>query len=362
MEAARTSDGVAVGLPASVRSLGVPWRWALVSVALLLMALVIGVAVGPAGLSLGGIAGSVFARLPFVHGSSPLSAQQESILWSLRMPRVVLGALAGGTLAIAGSAYQGTFRNPLADPYLLGAAAGAELGATLAITYLPGRAVVGVNLVAVAAFAGASLAVAGAYVLGRSTGGMRNVTSLILAGVAIASFLTAVQTYLQQRNADQIRQVYAWLLGRLQTAGWQGVSLVAPYVAICIVVVVAHRRVLDVLQFGDDEAASLGVRPRRVRFWVVVAATLGTAAVVAVCGAIAFVGIIIPHTVRLLVGRSYRVVVPLSLALGAAFLVLADTVARMAVAPSELPIGVITAFIGAPFFIMVLRSTRTFAP
>ena len=361
MEAATSNDGDVVR-PTAVRSLGVPWRWVLVSVAILLVALVLGVAVGPAQLSIGGIVGSVFARLPFVHGSSGLSAQQDSILWSLRVPRVVLGALAGGTLAIAGAAYQGTFRNPLADPYLLGAAAGAELGATLAITFLPGRAFLGVNLVAVAAFAGASLAVAGAYVLGRSAGGMRSVTSLILAGVAIASFLTAVQTYAQQRNADQIRQVYAWLLGRLQTAGWQGVSLVAPYVAICVVVVVAHRRVLDVLQFGDDEAASLGVRPRRVRFWVVVAATLGTAAIVAVCGAIAFVGIIVPHTVRLMVGRSYRVVVPLSLALGAAFLVLADTLARVAVAPAELPIGVITALIGAPFFVVVLRSTRAVAP
>jgi ABC-type Fe3+-siderophore transport system permease subunit len=190
----------------------------------------------------------------------------------------------------------------------VGAAAGAAR-ATLAIIFLPGQALFGVNLVAVAAFVGAALAVAGAYVLGRSGGGLRSVSSLILAGVAIASFLTAIQTYAQQRNADQIRQVYAWLLGRLQTAGWQGVSLVLPYVAICAIVVVAHRRVLDILQFGDDEAASLGVRTRRVRFWVVVAATLGTAAVVSVCGAIAFVGIIVPHTVRLMVGRSYRVVV-----------------------------------------------------
>jgi iron complex transport system permease protein len=361
MEAVTPHDDGALR-PAVVRSLGVSWRWVVTSAAILLFALTIGVAVGPAHLGLGGIAGSIFARLPFVHATSDLNVQQESILWSLRVPRVVLGAMAGGTLAIAGAAYQGTFRNPLADPYLLGAAAGAELGATLAIIFVPGQAFLGVNVVAAAAFAGAGLAVAGAYVLGRSAGGMRSVTSLILAGVAIASFLTAVQTYAQQRNADQIRQVYAWLLGRLQTAGWQGVSLVAPYVVICAVVVVAHRRVLDVLQFGDDEAASLGVRPRRVRFWVVVAATLGTAAVVAVCGAIGFVGIIIPHTIRLLVGRSYRIVVPLSLALGAAFLVLADTLARVVVAPAELPIGVITALIGAPFFVVVLRSTRTGAP
>lgn len=345
-----------------VRAGGVPWRWAVGCLLVLIAALAVGVAVGPVRLGLSGIASSIVARLPFVHRPASLSAQQESILWSLRVPRVVLGALVGGTLAVAGAAYQGTFRNPLADPYLLGAAAGAELGATLAISLLPGRTVLGVNLVAVAAFVGAGLAVAGAYVLGRSAGGVRSVTSLILAGVAIASFLTAVQTYVQQRRADQIRQVYAWLLGRLQTAGWQGVLLVLPYVAICIAVVLAHRRVLDVLQFGDDEAASLGVRPGRVRLWVVVAATLGTAAVVAVGGAISFVGIIVPHTVRLLVGRSYRVVVPLSLGLGAAFLVLVDTAARTVVAPAELPIGVITAIVGAPFFVVVLRSTREAAP
>ncbi len=363
MDAARQHMGdVGASSPPIVRARGVPLRWALGSVAMLIVALIVGIAVGPAHLSLAGIGGSILSHVPLAHRSSGLTAQQDSILWSLRVPRVVLGALVGGTLAIAGAAYQGTFRNPLADPYLLGAAAGAELGATLAIALLPGRAVLGVNLVAVGAFAGASLAVFGAYVLGRSAGGARSVTSLILAGVAIASFLTAVQMYVQQRRSDQIRQVYAWLLGRLQTAGWQGVWLVLPYVAICTVVVLAHRRVLDVLQFGDDEAASLGVRPGRVRFWVVVAATLGTAAVVAVGGAIAFVGIIVPHTVRLIVGRSYRVVVPLSLVLGAAFLVLADTVARLVVAPAELPIGVITALIGAPFFVVVLRSTRGAAP
>ncbi len=358
MDAAGAGSQRALDAAVPVRASGVRWTWTIGSAAVLLVALLIGVAVGPAHLSLDGIASSALSHLSFGRVSSGLSSAQESILWSLRVPRVVLGALIGGTLAIAGAAYQGTFRNPLADPYLLGAAAGAELGATLAIAFVPGRSAFGVNLVAVASFAGAGLAVTGAYVLGRSAGAFRSVTSLILAGVAIASFLTAVQTYVQQRRSDQIRQVYAWLLGRLQTAGWQGVLLVLPYVVICAVIVLAHRRMLDVLQFGDAEAASLGIRPRRVRVWVVVAATLGTAAVVAVGGAIAFVGIIIPHTVRLLVGRSYRVVVPLSLILGAAFLVLADTLARVVVAPAELPIGVITAFVGAPFFVVVLRSTR----
>jgi cobalamin transport system permease protein len=152
--------------------------------------------------------------------------------------------------------------------------------------------------------------------------------------------------------------VYSWILGRLVTAGWDGVLLVLPYVVLAAVVILLHRRLLDALMVGEEEVTSLGISVRRVRLVVVIAATLGTAAVVAVGGTIAFVGIIIPHTIRLLVGRSYRVVVPLSLLFGGAFLVLADTFARTVVAPAELPIGVITAFVGAPFFIVVMRSTR----
>ncbi|TME58164.1 MAG: iron ABC transporter permease, partial [Chloroflexi bacterium] len=276
--------------------------------------------------------------------------------WSLRIPRVVLGAIVGGMLAIAGAAYQGVFRNPLADPYLLGAAAGANLGATLAIAFAPGSTLIGVNVVPLAGFAGAGLAVAGAYALGQTVTGLRNTTGLILAGVAIAAFFNAVQTYIQQAQTSNIRQVYSWILG-----GWDGVLLVLPYVVLSVAVIVLHRRLLDALSVGDDEVTSLGISARRVRLIVVVAATLGTAAVVAIAGTIAFVGIIIPHTVRLLVGRSYRVVIPLSVLFGAAFLMLADTAARTVAAPAELPIGVITAFVGAPFFIVVMRSTRAAA-
>jgi iron complex transport system permease protein len=283
---------------------------------------------------------------------------QTNILWSLRFPRVVLGALVGGMLAIAGAAYQGVFRNPLADPYLLGAAAGANLGATLAIAFTPGTTLIGLNIVPLAAFAGAGAAVAGAYVLGQTVSGLRSNTGLILAGVAIAAFFNSVQMYVQQSQTGSLRQVYSWILGRLVTAGWDGVLLVLPYVAISALIIFLHRRLLDALMIGEDEVTSLGISVRRVRLIVVVAATLGTAAVVAVGGTIAFVGIIVPHTIRLLVGRSYTVVVPLSMLFGAAFLVLADTAARTVVAPAELPIGVITAFVGAPFFIVVMRSTR----
>jgi iron complex transport system permease protein len=269
----------------------------------------------------------------------------------------VLGMLVGATLSAAGAGYQGVFRNPLADPYLLGAAAGAGLGVTLVIV----RAAEGSGTPAaapVAAFAGAMLAVALTYALGAAGSGRTSTASLILAGVAVTSFLTAAQTYVQQRNLDTVRQVYVWILGRLSTAGWSEVRLLLPYAVVCFAVLLSQRRTLDVLAVGDDEASTLGLHPQRSRLLIVVAASLGTAAAVSVSGLIAFVGIIVPHTVRLLAGVSHRVVVPLSMLFGGAFLVLTDLLARTIVSPAELPIGVVTAFFGAPFFVVVLRTSR----
>ncbi|HWM12273.1 MAG TPA: iron ABC transporter permease [Solirubrobacteraceae bacterium] len=317
-------------------------RWTLAGVAALAAALLAGLALGPTAIPLADVLRG---------GLTPLD---EAVLWELRAPRVALGALVGGTLAVAGGAYQAVFRNPLADPYLLGAAAGAGLGATAAIVYA------GSVPLPIAAFAGATAAVAGAYALGRSVGG-RDTATLILAGVAMAAFLTALQTLLLQSDTDNVRAVYTWLLGRLSAAGWSDVLLVLPYSAASIAVVLAHRRVLDVLRVGDEEALALGVPVGRVRLLVVGAATLGTASAVAVSGLIGFVGIVVPHAVRLLAGSSYRAVLPLSVLFGAAFLVLADVAARTALAPAELPIGVVTACIGAPFFVVVLRSTRAAA-
>jgi iron complex transport system permease protein len=328
------------------------WRWLLGGTLALLAAVLAGLAVGPAGIPPDAFLGDLLARLHLGHSEGRLSALQSAVLWELRAPRVILGALVGATLATAGGAYQAVFRNPLADPYLLGAAAGAGLGATVAIVY------VGVVPLPLAAFAGATAAAGGAYLLGRSVGDGRGTVTLILAGVAMATLLTAVQTLLLQQNTENVRAIYSWLMGRLSTSGWGDVELALPYAALSIAVVLAHRRLLDVLRVGDEEAASLGVRVVRLRLLVVGAATLGTAAAVAVSGLIGFVGIVVPHAVRLLAGSSYRVVLPLSALFGAAFLVLADVIARTAIEPAELPIGVVTACIGAPFFIAVLRTSR----
>jgi iron complex transport system permease protein len=285
-----------------------------------------------------------------------LSQTDATIVWDLRAPRVALGLLVGGMLAVAGAAYQGVFRNPLADPYLLGVAGGAGLGATLVIAYGGGS---GSELLPPAAFAGAGLAVVAAYALGRSASGHdRSPAALVLAGVTVAAFLTAAQTFIQQQHADTLQTVYSWILGHLDTAGWHDVLVVLPYVAVSATVLILHRRMLDVLTLGDEEAASLGIHVRRVRALVVIAATLGTAAAVAASGLIGFVGIIVPHAIRLATGARYRTLLPLSFLFGGAFLVAADLGARTLLAPAEIPVGIITAFLGAPFFAIVLRSAR----
>jgi iron complex transport system permease protein len=301
------------------------------------IAFALGLALGPVSLSLGQVIDALAGK-----GNE----RDIAIVTQIRLPRVLLGLLVGAMLALAGGCFQGVFRNPLADPYLLGVAAGAGLGATSAIAMRADQL-----LVPAAAFTGAIVAVICTYVLGRGK-------NLILAGVAVSAFAAAVQTYLLQRNVDTIREVYSWLLGRLATSGYHEVKLLLPYAIVTSAVVLAMRRELDVLSVGDAEASGLGLHPQRSRLILLAAAALGTAAAVAVSGLIGFVGIVVPHIVRLLAGGSYRQILPLSLLFGAAFLALADLVARTLISPGELPIGVVTAFFGAPFFVLVLRTTR----
>lgn len=336
----------------SLRTARLRWGWLAAGLAVVGVAVVLGLVVGPAGLDAGAVVRELLGL------NSGLSEQQQAIVWDIRLPRVILGLVVGATLAMAGASYQGAFRNPLADPYLLGAAAGAGLGVTIVLVGAANGAPTPFST-PLAAFVGALVAVALTYALGAAGDRRREgTTALILAGVAVTSFFTALQTFVQQRHQDTIRQVFSWILGRLSTAGWQEVMIVLPYFAVTAVVLVCYRRVLDVLAVGDDEATSLGLNARRSRLVLVIAASLGTAAAVSVSGLIGFVGIIVPHTVRLLAGTSYRVVLPLSILFGGGFLVLADLLARSVSSPAEIPIGVVTAFFGAPFFVVVLRMSR----
>lgn len=326
-------------------------RWLLAGIAAVVVAVLLGLALGPVRLNPLGVGIQLLDLVPGVNVHSGLSEREAAIVTELRLPRVCLGLLVGAMLALAGATYQGVFTNPLADPYLLGVAAGAGLGATVAFAL--DRAFTPV--VPVAAFVGALVAVGLTYSLGGRHG---SPATLVLAGVAVGSFLTAGQSFLQQRYVDTIREVYSWILGRLSTAGWSDVLLLLPYVVVAGTVIVAHGRALDVLSVGDEEARSLGAHPVRTRLLLIVAASLGTAAAVSVSGLIGFVGIIVPHTVRLLAGTSYRAVLPLSMLFGGAFLTLADLAGRTLLSPNEIPIGVVTAFFGAPFFVVVLRTSR----
>jgi iron complex transport system permease protein len=337
-----------------------PGRPLAIAAAALVVAMAVGVSVGPADLSLATVAEALLVRLPW-HPALSVPPIDVAIVWQIRLPRVILGALVGAMLAGGGAAYQGVFRNPLADPYLLGVAAGAGLGATLVIVGGGGT-----GLLPAAAFTGAAAAVAITYALGSGAGrggelaGIGGSTaSIVLAGVAVAALLTAVQEYLQQQHTQELQQIYTWILGSLSLASWSDIALILPYVVVAAGLLLAHRRLLDVLRVGEAEAGGLGVNVARLRLAVVAAATLGTAAAVAVTGLIGFVGIIVPHTIRLTSGASYRIVLPVSMVGGAAFLVLADVAARTVQAPAEVPLTVITATIGAPFFLFVLRSRRT---
>jgi iron complex transport system permease protein len=326
------------------------WNWKITSLcaALLLVVGIAAISFGPIQLSFG----SIIKTLLGVKGG--LTGQDRTVLLDLRLPRALLAALVGAALATSGAVYQSVFRNPLADPYLLGAASGAGLGATIAITNSHGNVY---SLLPIFSFIGGTLAVLTSFFISGKF--FAEPQSLLLSGIAVGSFATAVQTYLQQRHSASLRPVYSWILGELTSANWQVVTWSSFYILAALVVLIAVSKQLDGLMLSDEESFSLGINPNRLRIIAVAAATLATATAVSASGLIGFVGIVVPHLVR---GVTHRVtnrnLLTIALA-GAAFLVLADLGARTLLSPAELPIGVITAFVGAPFFLVVLRRRRT---
>lgn len=278
----------------------------------------------------------------------------DTIVWQIRLPRVALAAAVGAALAVAGAAFQGVFRNPLADPYLLGAASGAGLAAAAAMAYgaaLPLGLAVGVP---VAAFLGATATVVAVVALARQ-GWSVPVVPLVLAGVVVGSALSAGTSFVLISAREQSAGILAWLLGSLSFASWDRLWVALPMVAVAVLLTLAAARGLDVLQLGESSAAQLGVPVEALKLAVVGAATLATAAAVSMAGVIGFVGLVVPHAVRLAFGPEHARLVPLSAVWGAGFLVLADLVARTALSPLELPVGVVTAVVGAPVFLVLLR-------
>ncbi len=331
-----------------------PFVWCLL---LLVVAIVLSAAIGAVSIPPLDVARLLIGKLPFIHLTPTWPATYETILFDIRLPRTVLILLAGAALSGSGAAYQGLFRNPLADPYVIGVASGAGLGAVIAMALQWPATFFGALVIPIAAFVGALITVAVVYGLAR-IGRNTPIATLILAGVAIGSFTTALTTFLMLSSQAELRRAISWMLGGFAFGGWLPVAAILPYTLIGLIVLSLTGRVLNVLQFGDDQAQQMGLRVDRVKLVVVIAASLTTAAAVAFAGIIGFVGLAVPHVVRLLWGSDYRRLIPLSIIAGAALLLLADILARTVIAPQEVPLGVMTAMFGAPFFLWLLRRTK----
>ena len=323
----------------------------LVLAVLLAASVVVAVTIGPAGLAPADVFASVLAHLGL--GEPTLSPLRDGIVWELRMPRVLTAAAVGAGLAICGVVMQALTRNPLADPYLLGLSSGASVGAVVVL-------VLGVSLaLPVAAFVGALAALGATLGLARGAGGLSPATT-VLAGLAVSAVFGAVTSLVifWSATTDSYREILNWLLGSLSGTDWSSVALAGTALLVVGVPLLATGRTLDAFAFGDTAASALGVHVPRTRTLLLVATALLTGALVAVSGAIGFVGLILPHAVRLVVGARHRALLPLSALAGAVFLVWVDTGARTLFDPRELPVGILTALVGGPVFAALMLRTR----
>lgn len=309
----------------------------------------VAITLGPAGLSVGEVASIVVGHLGGT--AADVTPIRDGIVWDLRLPRTLLAALCGAGLGLCGATMQSLLRNPLADPFVLGISSGASTGAVLIVILGVGSGVIGLSS---GAFIGAVISFALVLLLAHAAGGTPD--RVILAGVAATQLFSALTSFIVITSADpeQTRGVMFWLLGSLGGADWLDVALCAAVVAVGLVVCLTHSRALDAFAFGEDAASSLGVNVWRVRVTLLLATALMTAVIVSVAGAIGFVGLVLPHAARALVGPSHRRLLPASALIGSIFLVWVDAVARTAIAPQELPAGVVTALVGVPAFAVIL--------
>jgi len=325
---------------------------------LLLLSIVASVSLGSASLTFGTVWRILIGSIPWMGDAvnQTWPAAHEQIVLQVRLPRVALGLLIGMALATAGAGFQGVLRNPLADPYTLGVSSGASVGAAFLILFQL-QFVFGTFTLPLVAFTTGIATLAAVYVISRVDGTMRRET-LILSGVIVNAFLGSAVSLMVSLSDDVINQIVFWLMGGLSMRGWDYTMAVAPYIVIGVIALCGFGRTLNLFELGERNAAHLGVRVERTRWAVLVTATFITAAAVSVAGVVGFVGLVIPHLIRLMVGPDYRLIMPLSALGGAIYVVWADTLARMLLTPAEIPLGVVTAFLGAPFFIYLLKRNK----
>lgn len=320
---------------------------------LLLFSMVISLSLGSAGVPLQEVWGILFHRLTGWGDGTGWTAAHEQIVFNVRFPRVVLGILVGATLGVAGSGFQGVLRNPLADPYTLGIASGCSVGAAFIILFGWQQALGRWTIPLVAFLTGIFTLVVVLRLAYRE--GKARTETLILAGVVMQAFMAAFVTLLVSLAGQYATEIVFWVMGSLSLRGWEYSALLLPYFLIGFIIMLRFVREMNLFALGERQAAHLGVNLERMRVVVLMVSTLMTAAAVSVCGVIAFVGLVVPHLIRLALGPDYRLIVPISAAVGGLYVLWADTLARVALSPREIPLGVVTALLGTPFFAYLLR-------
>lgn len=325
----------------------------------LLLVMLVSITLGPADISLTEAFRLILAKIPVVKefmNTEQYPSTHQSIVYQVRMPRIILAALVGLALAAVGTTFQGLFKNPMADPYIIGVSSGAALGAAIAI--VSGfSTTLGFGAIPLTAFGGALLAIFIVYNVAR-VGSRVPVYTLLLAGVALSSFMSALTSLLMVLNARELQQIIFWMLGSFAGKNWTQIAIVAPVIILGTGGLWLFARDLNAMLFGEETARYLGIDAEKVKKLLLALAAVTIAAAVAVSGTIGFVGLIIPHLVRLFTGPDHRILLPAAALIGAAFMVAADTLARIAIAPAEIPVGIITAFFGGPFFIYLLRRKK----
>ncbi len=334
------------------------WRFLFVLLVLLVVSVIFGVSLGSTITSPSVVVKVLLSHIPGVSSwfSTP-DAAADAIIYKIRLPRVILALFVGAALAAAGAALQGLLRNPLAEPYTIGVASGASVGAALVMVFV-GGGLLGPALLPLAAFLGAFLTAILVYRLALINGHMA-VETLILAGVVMSSFMSAILSYMLTLAGENLQQVIYWLMGSLGLRGSDYFIYTLPVLVVGILLLCLFGRDLNILTFGEETAGQLGISVERTKRIILLLAALLTGVAVSLAGTIGFVGLIVPHLVRLILGPDHRVLLPVSAIGGGIFLIWADLVARVAAAPVELPVGVVTAFLGAPFFMYLLRTRKS---
>lgn len=327
---------------------------------ILVLIMIFAITIGPANITFFQVTNIIGNKIPLLTNISDITnikGSQETIILQVRLPRIILAALTGMALAAVGTAFQGLLKNPMADPYIIGVSSGSALGASIAI--VSGVSIsLGYFMVPIAAFIGALISIFTVYNIAR-VGNKIPVYNLLLSGVALSAFLSALTSLLMILNSNETTQILYWMLGSFAGKTWEHVRIAFPFISFGIFSLYFFARELNLLLFGESTAQNLGVNVERTKKILLILGSFTVASAVAVSGTIGFVGLIIPHSMRLIVGSDHRILIPVSSLAGGIFMVFTDTIARTILSPGEIPVGIITALFGGPFFIYLLKNKKT---